>query len=838
MKVGRNNIERRVFSLKDFRGVDYASSPLEVNPYRATDMANLLLRDGMLQKRHGFKQLYKVKDGTVVKLFTPSWNNIILQIEKANNNGVLTTVFKHYLIDKEIITEGNEISLEKRVSFEETRTHFPVASGVLNGDNYYLFVPYYGIVLFSKNDEGKYVFKSLCFADMYAPTTTINIPLSIVGSTTAVVDKGIIVDNGVKYPYTSNESINMLTPYRKNKLMFKKNLDYVNDIPLEDYSHYKLFFKLDGVVDVVSTAFPIVEYSPILYIGGTAVGEFVRASDGSSFVNETAGVSLYRKLADVPLVPSDDIVHGALVITDVATFKGKIAGITEDETGYVNIEVYYADRKTWQNQGWGSYDGIFSKEAFKVINSNCITTFGVDGANDRIFMGGSEEAPNIVYFSENDIDLRPNPTYFPANQFIVCGSSNAPVTSFLRVTDGTLAILKKTTDIEDVSVFYVSGFYNEIKDEETGNTYYEARFTVKSGDIAKRGISSGAVINFEGDNIFASETGVYGIQLSDNVASGERYAKERSRTINPRITKLGCENAKSIVYNDKLFLAVAEGETYVADARYKYTLKGDQANTFNYEWFRLTNLFVKEWFTIGNNLYFVDKDDYFCKITDGFSDQYRLSNDCGDIMIENGLVKFDAANRLNLIKKSSYAIDEKNRVWEIKLTEDNSAVYVPSDIDGIVDGDNITLWFCVPIAAYWQSAVMNLNSPMYLKNMWSLSMVASAKHGGKINLGYKTRINAVNNIEVEGANANSWDNLIGDLFGGEQVSLLTGVEKAFGMYTFDVGGYVGINTYRRRLFERNFAHIQLLFTSETTTDCAVSEVDIEYSISRKNIGVG
>ena len=98
-------------------------------------------------------------------------------------------------------------------------------------------------------------------------------------------------------------------------------------------------------------------------------------------------------------------------------------------------------------------------------------------------------------------------------------------------------------------------------------------------------------------------------------------------------------------------------------------------------------------------------------------------------------------------------------------------------------------------------------------------------------------MNAVSNVEVEGANAFAWGQAI-DLFGGMQTSMLTGGEKSFGMYTFDVGGYVGINTYTRRIFDRNFAHIQLLFTSETTTDCAVAEMDIEYSIARRNIGVG
>ena len=81
MRVEKNNIDRKVFSLKDFRGVDYASSPLEVKPYRATDMANLLLRDGQLQKRYGFKQVYKVDGVNVEREITvrrPSSGNYFL----------------------------------------------------------------------------------------------------------------------------------------------------------------------------------------------------------------------------------------------------------------------------------------------------------------------------------------------------------------------------------------------------------------------------------------------------------------------------------------------------------------------------------------------------------------------------------------------------------------------------------------------------------------------------------------------------------------------------------------------------------------------------------------
>ena len=207
-----------------------------------------------------------------------------------------------------------------------------------------------------------------------------------------------------------------------------------------------------------------------------------------------------------------------------------------------------------------------------------------------------------------------------------------------------------------------------------------------------------------------------------------------------------------------------------------------------------------------------------------------------EIEVKGGKVIFNS-ERLPLIKASSYAVDHLGRTWQLELVDNDTAIKIPQGIT-LADAADLDLWFCVPVAAYWQSAVLDLGAPMYLKNMWSLSMVASAKHGGMINLGYKTRMNAVSNIEVEGANDVDYGSMMQSLFGGTQTSLLTGNEHSFGMYTFDVGGYVGINTYRRRLFDRNFAHIQLLFTSETTTDCAVAEMDIEYAISRKNIGVG
>lgn len=827
MRVGKNDVNRKVFSLKDFRGVDYASSPLEVKPYRATDMANLLLRDGQLQKRYGFKQLFKASENVKGMFslsgmtFDGSRKNFVLQIDE-DKDGNPKTIFRRYILGA---VDGDPTTL---ITIDG---HYPVANSICVDGEYYLFVPEYGIIKLDK-DLGVSVLRA---KDVYAPITTINIPL---GAYTAEDEP--IYDTGVLYPYASNESVNMLTFWHRDVVKVKKDLSPFKGGSGTNGAQYILHFLLGGRV---SRGMGLDEDAPIAYIDGVAKGKFVWNSTNNCWENEYLGVVLYGIAKEDSNYPDRAETRSMLRLNpDTTTFESRISNAIEDSDGYVNIEIKYADSNIYREQGT-TYDGLFSQDALKIINSTCMMAFGVSGANDRIFLGGAKETPNIVYFSENDINLKPNPTYFPADQFIVCGGAQSKISGFMQVTDGTLAIFKDVSAHEDVAVYYTGGFYESVGVGEEGNEYQRARFTVKAGDIRRTGISAKAVANLEGDNIFTCKEGVYGIQLAENVASGERYARERSRTINPKITQFDLQNARGIVYKDKYFLAVGEGEVYVADARYTFTMQGDQQNTFNYEWFRLTGLNVLEWFIYDDKLHFIDKDGYICEFTDGFADQYLVSSKDNELTahredelwVEGGKVTFNS-DRLPLIKASSYAVDQTGQVWELELVDNDTALKIPEGIT-IADSADLDLWFCVPVTAYWQSAVMDLGAPMYLKNMWSLSMVASAKHGGKINLGYKTRMNSVSNIEVEGANDFAWGNPL-DLFGGMQTSMLTGGAKSFGMYTFDVGGYVGINTYRRRLFDRNFAHIQLLFTSETTTDCAVAEMDIEYSIARKNIGVG
>ena len=839
MKVNKNDLNRKVYALKDFRGVDYASSPMEVKPYRATDMANLLLRDGMLHKRYGFKQRAPVSDKLA---FDKQYEIKCLQWGTVASSGRGRYVLQCLDIQrrKSTFLVYHESSLEASLEHERASK---LGNAVIVGEELYIFCGVY-IKIF-ENSSGEYTLEEIGEDNAYIPTTMTDIPIKYpIYNSESGSYNNYSVEPGIDQSYLNNESLNLLTRWSKYALIGSKILGGNHNLA---WGYYRLPIR----VSIYASQIPKI----IVKINET--GEEKEFND---FEKQTLTLDEWTGAIEPKIYGYNE----ERMITGIARFVSPSTGIeigsameylVEDSdkndpyTGILYIPVNYAGKFRGFNFGDSTnerYVAIsevtiyvqlfdYSREPSSLITSASVaTTFGVDGAEDRIFVSGANEQPNTVYFSANDISFKPNPTYFPVDQFLVCGLSNSPISGFMKITDGTMAIFKDVTNVDDVSVFYTSGYYQDLGTDETGNTHQRAIFTVRAGDIRRKGISAKAINNFEGDNIFVAEDGVYDIQLSSNVASGERYARERSRTINPKIRNLNLSNAKGIVFKDKYYLAVDNGEVYVADARYKFSLEGDQQDTFNYEWFRLTGLRVKEWILYGDKLRFIDEDGYMCEFTEGFADQYRVSTDNNELTVNDGTVTFNNA-RLDLVKSALYAVDNNGNTWSVVLTEDQTAIKIPEDIE-IEAGSVLTLWFCVSVPAYWQSAVLDLENPMIRKNMWSLSVTACAEYGGMINLGYKTRLKAVNNIQIEGANANTFENI--NFLGGEQTSLLSGESKGFGMYTFDTGGFVGINSYRRRIFERNFVFLQLLFESETANDCVVNEIDVEYAIARKNIGVG
>lgn len=802
--MNRNNLRnRKMQTLTKFRGVDYASSPVDVKPYRATDAANFILRDDILRKRHGFEQLlhvipellqgdsngeasggeWETKFQSVGGVWQYNSTTLIIQAMYLNSSSFYKVIMQRSI--------GGLLTLKSVAPIAELlKNATKPGSAFLVNDKLYIACGDY--LVFDGETLKSVATEALTNPDAaYVPTTTINIPR--------------YGDEATGDEYTSYEPINALTPWRRNVL---KNAPFCTTST--EYLEKKTIYKLD---DQAETAIENAKITPFVRV------EF---SNGTSedFKLSYSEIIEHTYIRPIWYYYEDDDDKGD---KDFIMLEGNIltfSFFTKDWSD-ATVSIYFRTSKG--SSDTETYTKI-SDSTRALTSCNIGTLFGVGGSNDRIFLGGSTEMPNICYYSANSISTQANPTYFPVDNTIVCGVNESPITAFLRVSDGTMAVFKSASMPGDVGVYYVSGNAVSTTDN-AGVTLWQEFFSVKAGAIEQSGVTVKNVVNFDGDPLFVSKDGVFAIELSANVASAERYARARSRTINPRLRAADISKFTTFAYNGKLYVSVGgeEKEVYVADSRYQYTMSGDESGGFNYEWFRFTGVDAWHWFTLGGELYFIDSQGWICKFTDKYEDVYTTTGGECSIFKSDGsqYVSYNTSAK-TLLEQAAY-IEIDGQALEIgeltvKETEEGSVNCWKLPAYAKLENGPIIAKIHVPIKAYWKSAITALDGSAYRKNLWSMSITTMPTLHGRVDFGYKTRMNEVGTLQAEGANAFSFADI------------------DFSMFSFDCGDF--INSYRQCVFERGFVYIQLMFSSDSIGDCAVNEISIEYSITTKNIGVG
>lgn len=230
----------------------------------------------------------------------------------------------------------------------------------------------------------------------------------------------------------------------------------------------------------------------------------------------------------------------------------------------------------------------------RITNCNFGVLFGVNGNTDRLFLAGNAEYPNIDFHSEAD-----DYTYFGDLNTASMGSDSVPISGYGRLSDSTLVVYKSETS-QEASIFYRTGSYKEYYDSSGNLDTIRGVFPTSAGSIGEGVVSRYACANFAGDNIILSRNGIFGIVLADNVATTERYTRERSRSINEKLkTHADLSEAVGIVYKNRYYLAV-DNVVYIADSRYKYTANDDIDGSYNYEWWYWDNCPVRVWANIDN----------------------------------------------------------------------------------------------------------------------------------------------------------------------------------------------------------------------------------------------
>lgn len=463
--------ERRQLTLENFKGVDFSSSPLRVRSNRASNMRNFINEYGANKKRNGWNELFHIEDseGVVQPI------NGIFQYVKGTHKDLLVHAGKR--IYK--ITRSNGEYVYTDITLSSTYTPAKVKTSLLkstrsqaffnNGKCYIVGCGDF-LVYGSWNDGETYELRRVANnEDTYIPTTTISID----------------DDSNETDIRSTMEDVNLLSSMRKNQLLgraFKEgetSLTWTLDSGKIDEGT-NLSIMLDVLEEGVAITYLIENNS------SDKTQLYKTKKDDESITAELCG--------------SVDFAKGQITLTTAAA--PQIEGRDNITVTFECAVEGYADR---------------------IMNCSFGILFGVNGNTDRLFLSGNPDFANVDFFSEA-ADF----TYFSDRSNTIIGSDSSAIMGFARLSDSTLVVYKDENS-QDASIFYQTGVY-ETEDDGLGNPILVAKFNRSAGNIGESVISRYACANFGGDNIILSRNGVFGIVLAENVATTERYTRDRTES--------------------------------------------------------------------------------------------------------------------------------------------------------------------------------------------------------------------------------------------------------------------------------------------------------------------
>ena len=705
--------ERSVISMRNFKGLDTVHSPMNLSYQHAVDMRNLINRNGVNRKRKGWKQVWAFPDNAIA---AGSWSGevefdpvqeikkVILHFYYVKKDG---SADEYYLRAKCFIFENGEYteienlwedvgytqSLTVDVSIVYFEKVLSIATGktLLVGDFVFLnneyafriipigedlaapFLPTvlqnnididkvrYGDAVSSVDDLVNIAAKSSFFFDYEYPTTSSPdydtsdtsldsaVPASLL--TSEKIGKANILNPNEKVRIVLNLTDEMLTKLNENGSIITSSY-------FPDLKGYNCGITDSQTSDSVTLAY-ISErdsyYSEIRvdsFLNGRRLDaghmtfQFTdkhQAEDGESLIYE-----VYT--ANTGGGPSDPYEHQYMA------FAGKI--LTIEWVHFLNflksdfLISFQAGDEIALTLEFGRRGHDISK-----FKPSLLTLFGTGGNPNRLFYS---DGSSTVYYSEYR-----NPRYIGEENTITLGST--PITGWIKGTEESLYVFKKYSRQEE-SLYVITGELTTSEENQYGVDEGEAVFRNKGYALPESAVNQYAVCSLANDVLIVSNDGVYGVTLSANVASTERFARSRAEQIRNLLKTHDLTKAKCVVWDNKMFMTV-DGLVFVADARFRASFDGDMTDTFNYEWWLWDNMPVKYWVVMQDKLCFVSEDNRLCTFYDGFSDY--ISDDLLVAVVDGN----------NVTISNSYA--EYNK---IALNAAYRVCIDPADITGIVDG--------------------------------------------------------------------------------------------------------------------------------------------------------
>ena len=220
--------------------------------------------------------------------------------------------------------------------------------------------------------------------------------------------------------------------------------------------------------------------------------------------------------------------------------------------------------------------------------------------NNRLFLSGNPNQKNFDWHTSETNNEDNQFTYFSDLDYCAYGSDNTAVVGYDQFRDGDLIVVKEGS--RDEATLYrretkLVSATNSVGDQVGEGLVEEAYpcYPVNSNG-GEGGLSNRSIVNFIGETLILTRSGLKAITSKDDVYNTSKYAYDVSTYINTRITKEELENAHLFAFKETLLLKTNRG-IYVG----YYSLRNESNE---YEWYFLNNIQADLFFELNNELYF------------------------------------------------------------------------------------------------------------------------------------------------------------------------------------------------------------------------------------------
>lgn len=917
--VPKNTQKTYDLRFNDFKGVDFTNSKLKTASNRATKMKNMIY-DGKNHKRPPFIETLKL-EGNINGCwsFTDNYQNKHTIVHCGNDL---------YKIIKDDDSDGFDINSIYTKAVKITPVGVTIndekSNAIASDERLYMFVGTY-LVYGTWNSGTSYEVREVANdEDTYIPITTTNISseesllntrlsleeVNMLSSKRKnkcigmpldeyIIHIGDILDNAIIQFFTDIDFSVLIS----DKTIFSCKETYADS----NYSIYSIKYqhsprtiyyeKADSnqgyISDNIWTATDgwLKNISELAFSGEVLINSPI-ANNYFCYINQPTTYTLDTKIDDetqvdiaidcvtIQNIDDNDIFETHKVelrkvgaennIYEIDSLVGHIVGEVDTTLdGYTQIKLYsnYAPITEGEPNITVTFTKANDNNLSTINKCKFCTLFSVEGGH-YLFASGNPDKPNVDWHSEYRLGSTTATlsdfTYFPDRSYAVMGNAKDKIMGYSLVGDNTLAIHKEANGQRDT--LYLRTATTSVATEIQGTKYYKVNFHLQQGASGEGVISSFCNDNLLNDNLFLSRNGVFGLSLTSNIKSNERYALERSALINGKLTKEpNLENACAIAFNGKYYLSVNEN-VYVADSRFKSYVSVDLPDTFSYEWWFWENINANILFQKDNELYFGTKEGQICRfdfnakeyadltfqkidtITLGEEEEsgkIKFSIDPDDVeffenLTENDFIQVRGIETEGGKETDLYYKDSDNEIRQINyfceiINYENQSFqllqYKEKDVDGNTilhpleilnnaeyDYASYTAYLVhrEPIEAYYYTFITNCGVPLYTKRLTYLCATPEQIGNSEMTVGILTRNHKDKEVDVEGVNVFDFEDLDFTNFTFYTDDLATSFTKRLGI---------------------NFNYIGFYFKSTNDRDFAMHDLTIYYQLTKLNKGV-